>query len=228
MPPSLATAVDILVSPGEAFRRLHERPSFAFPLLALIVLTVGTVYWYYGTVDLRWLIETQMQQAQGGLPEQQRAALGSDRARSIVGTIAAVSSGVGLVLIAVLWAAYLSFISMLSNDGGRFRLWFSLVCWCSLPTAFSSLATVVNLLVNDLSRAPPERLNPLSFASLLGLEGELSRSERMLGNLDPFVLWTLVLLVLGYHSWSKRSILVSAMILLAPLAVIVAAVVLLS
>ncbi len=217
---SLATAVDVVVSPDEAFRRLHERPTCLVPLLVLIVLTGAVVFWYYQLVDLPWLVESQMpESAPQGQP---LTALERPGAATVLGGLAALAGGAGLAIGLLVLAGYLAFVSMLTNDGGTFRRWFSLVCWSCLPMAFTQLATGVNLLVNDVARMPPTELNPLAFMNLLGIEAELAGVQAFAANLDPITIWATILIVLGYHAWSQRPIWKAAAVVLGPFAVIAA------
>jgi hypothetical protein len=96
-----------------------------------------------------------------------------------------------------------------------------MVAWCSLPSLLSSLASIVKLLSSDLSLMPREAINPLSFGNLLGIEpaGALGR---LLANLDPMTLWTVVLLILCYGIFTKRSLAVSAGIVLLPTIALIA------
>lgn len=215
---SWATAVDVIASPGEAFARLREKPTFLFPLLILMALNAGVVFWYYSLVDLAWMLEQQMQAA---VPEgQPPAALESSAARTVVGTVAAVAAAGLFALALVVAAAYFAFVSMLTNDGYAFKSWFALVCWCSLPLVLTQLATIVNLIVSDVSHMLPQQLSPLSFANLLGVEPDTAAGGQTFLNLSPILLWSLVLTVLGYHSWTRRSVLASSAIVLGPLLVI--------
>lgn len=221
-----ATAIDIIVSPAEAFRRLRERPRFLVPLLTLAVLNAGIVFWFYQEVDLAWMIEQQMPDAlPAGQPPE---ALASGAARTVAGTLATLAAAASIVIGLVLVAAYFAFVSMLTNDGFKFKSWFSLVGWCSLPNVLSQLASGVNLLVSDASRMLPQQLNPLSFGNLLGTEAGPGMSQQFVMSLTPIFLWVLVLLILGYHSWTRRSVLKAAAIVLGPFGVVAGLIVLLS
>lgn len=63
-------------------------------------------------------------------------------------SIGALAATVVLTLLFVLNAAWLSGISLLSNDGIGFRNWFSMICWCALPLVFGYAASLVNILVS--------------------------------------------------------------------------------
>jgi hypothetical protein len=67
-------------------------------------------------------------------------------------------------------------------------------------------------------------LNPLSFGNLLGLDPGAPGTptvQRVLLALDPTVIWTVVLTVLGYQALSQRSIVHAATVVLAPYVLIV-------
>ena len=104
-------------------------------------------------------------------------------------------------------ALYYTGVSFATNDGVKFRQWFALIAWCSLPVVFGMIASFVNLLVSDARFLPQEQLNPLSFGSLLALDSEgATIVERILLPLDVTVLWTTVLQILGYQAFTQRSI----------------------
>ena len=65
-------------------------------------------------------------------------------------------------------------------------------------------------------------MNPLSFGSLLALDGEgATIVERILLALDVTVLWATVLQILGYQAFTQRSIVRATIVVLGPLALIV-------
>ena len=87
---------------------------------------------------------------------------------------------------------------------------------------FGLLASFVNLQVTDARFLPAERLNPLSFGSLLGLAPQGATTvERTLMALDVTILWSIVLQILGYQAFTQRSVVTSTIVVLGPLAVIV-------
>ncbi|MEX2132234.1 MAG: hypothetical protein WD772_12195, partial [Pseudohongiellaceae bacterium] len=54
---ALETAVNIFVSPSEAIRSLHTRPTILFPLLVTVISTVIVYAWYYQFVDYAWYVD---------------------------------------------------------------------------------------------------------------------------------------------------------------------------
>lgn len=221
----LAVATNIFAAPGEAFAAIKERPRLAFPLLLAILATCASAALYLSSVDLAWLIDRQLQSAQTELTDQQRAdtveALGniSPVLRAVGGGVSAALST--LVVFAVL-ALYLTGVSFATNTGIKFKQWFAFMAWCWMPRILAIAATLVNLLVSEARFMPPEAVNPLSFGSLLGLDGEGASSvERGLLGLDVTVIWSLVLGIIGYQTWTQRSLTHATGVVLGPIALIV-------
>jgi hypothetical protein len=216
---------NIFASPGEAFRALRLRPTFLLPLAAVLIAACAVIVWYYARVDLVWLIERSLDAAQSQVPADARQQL-LDRVGKTspyaAGVSAAGVSAIVVLLLMALAAGYLAIVSMLTNDGYRFKNWFALVCWSSLPLLLSSLATMVNLAVSDVSHLPAEQLNPLSIVNLLGLHGNASGGigARLLQSADVTSLWALGLTIFGYSLWTKKGIASSALIVAGPLLVI--------
>jgi len=123
----------------------------------------------------------------------------------------AISTAIFLFIIMALYALYLRFVSRFSFVELGWKHWMSLVSWTSIPTVFGALASWAMLLSNSNGQLPLADLNPLSFASLLGLP-----PSGPLNVLSPLYLWCFVLLALGYQRWTRKSLLASALISLAP------------
>jgi hypothetical protein len=221
-----ALVTNILVAPSEAFAAIKNRPTAWFPLVAIVLGTSLTSFVYFSEVDMGWFFERQMQAAAErgaiAMTDEQRAQAVEAQASmspAVLGSIASVTSSVAIVAIFALVALYL--LGMSLKAGIKYKQWFAFVAWCSFPAVLSIVAQIVNLLVNDARFMPQEALNPLSFGNLLGIEYEgRSGFEGILLYLDPTTVWALVLQVIGYQFWTKRSTPTSAAIVLGPLAAI--------
>jgi hypothetical protein len=115
-------------------------------------------------------------------------------------------------IILALYALYLKFASKFSFVEVTWKQWFSMVCWTAVPTVFGALASWVVLLSNSNGQVPILDLNPLNFTNLLGLQVQ----GGPLTYLTPLYFWSFALLALGYQNWTKKSLLSSALISLAP------------
>jgi len=213
---SLNNLVRIFVAPARAFDNLHEKPSIWFPLLLLIGAWIALWYWYYGAVDYPWLLDHIIAKETAKAPPDQHASI-ADRIRHLKpGAFVILSSlfvAVLVTVISALIAGYLNIVSAIVDDRHRFRNWFSLVLWCTLPSLVAIVAMIVHFFMVGDSHVAPENLNPLSFGSLLGIP-TTNPYATLLQSIDLTSLWTWTLLVAGYRRWTKRSWLQSA---LAPL-----------
>ena len=140
---------------------------------------------------------------------------------SALGAAQGVGGAITILIVYALFALYYTGVSFATNDGHKFKQWLALIAWCSLPGLLGMIASLVNLQVTDARFLLPTQLNPLSFGSLLGIEQQgASTVETILLALDITVFWSLALTIMGYQAFTQRSIAASALIVLAPYAVI--------
>lgn len=220
---SVAVLTNIFTAPQAAFAAIKIRPNPWLPLIAIILANCIVQFTYTQVVDLGWLIDTQL--ANADMTEEQRAQAveGALRIPPLAyGFIAAIPSAIGILAIFSLFALYYTGVSFATNDGIKFGQWLALIAWCSLPSVLGQIASLVNLLVNDARFMPAQALNPLSFGSLLAIEAEGANFvESILLALDVTTLWSVVLLILGYQAFTQRSAGMAALVVLAPYVLIV-------
>lgn len=209
--------IDILVSPGEAFRRLRERPHVLVPLLLLLLASASIQFGYFSFVDHDYMVDDLVEQAQAftTAPEEQLRAAYENQSTQQLAITSAVSTVLVTLLIFALYAGWLTLFSKLGDDGINFRRWFSLAIWTSVPTLLAVLAAWVVLLTSPDGEISLQDIAPLRISSLLGL-----RDAGPWAALDLTQVWALVLLVLGHRQWSGRSPGASALIVLSPVALL--------
>jgi hypothetical protein len=216
--------VNIFTAPSVAFAAIKERPNPWLPLLIVVVGYCVVSFVYLQVVDLPWLMDRQLAQA-GNLTDEQRAQAVENALRispTVYGAIGAASTSISIVAVFALVALYFTGVSFATNDGVKFRQWFAMIVWSTMPVVFGLLATFVNLLVNDARFLPQESLNPLSFGQLLAIDSEGTPIvQRILLSLDITATWGIVLQVIGYQVFTQRSIVRAAVVVLGPLTVLV-------
>ena len=221
---SVGVLSNIFTAPSQAFSSLKARPS---PWLGLIVLLVGYAavsYVYLQVVDLPWMLDHQL--AQGGrLTDAQRSQAVDAALRispAVYGVIAAVTSPLAVLIFVALVALYFTAVSFATNDGVKYGQWFAMISWACLPIVIGLAATLINLIVSDARFLPQEKLNPLAFGNLLGIDiTGAPTGQRVLLSLDISAVWAVALLVLGHQVFTQRSIVRAATVVLAPIVVIV-------
>jgi Yip1-like protein len=221
---SVGVLLNIFTAPTAAFGRLRERPN---PWLALLILLVGygaVSYLYLQVVDLAWMLDQQMAQAGNLTDEQRKQAVDAAMQVSpaVYGVIGAVGSPLFILIVVALVALYFTGVSFATNDGVKYGQWFAMTTWALMPIVIGLAATFINLLVSDSRFIPQEKLNPLAFGNLLGIDiAGLPRGQRGLLSLDISAIWAVVLLVLGHQVFTQRSIVRAAIVVLGPIVAIV-------
>ena len=128
-----------------------------------------------------------------------------------------------MFLIIFLVASYYTVVSFATNDGVKLKQWFALLCWCTLPQALGIIAQLVNMVVERSALHAPGQHQPARVRqSAVDRSNGASSVQRILLGIDVTAIWSLVLQVLGYQSFTKRSYATSAAIVLGPIALIVA------
>ncbi len=221
----VSMATNIFVAPNEAFSAVKVRSRAWLPVLALVVGMAAISWLYMSRVDLPWLMERQFAMAGANMPAEQREQAIEAATRigpTVYGAIGATSAAVSILVWFVVVAGYYTGVSFITGDGIKFKQWFGLVAWCAFPLVLGLLASIVNLVAVDARFLPQELINPLSFGALFSIDSEgATVVQRILLSRDVTFLWSLVLGVLGYQYFTKRSMAFSAAVALGPLAVIV-------
>jgi hypothetical protein len=218
--------VNIFTSPGEAFKAIRERPQAWVPLVILVIGVAAVSIRYMTSVDLGWFLEAQMRNSGRELTDAQvqQAVEAATRMPPIVyGIIASVTSSLAILLFTAIGALYYTGVSFATGDGVRLKQWFGLVCWCTLPLLLGIVAQLVNLMASDARFMLQDAINPLAFGNLLGIDRTgATLLQRVLLGIDVTTLWSVLLTVLGYQAFTKSSLVKAAVVVLAPLVVIVA------
>jgi Yip1 domain len=225
---SLAVLTNIVTAPSQAYAAIKERPTVWLPLLLLIVSYCVVAFVYTNRVDLEWLIDQQLANARNLTDAQREQAVKAAMRLppAVYGGISAVSSTIFIAGFLALTALYYRGISFATGDGIKYKQWFSLASWCTIPVVFGIIASLVHVLSGDARFMSQEELNPFAFGNLLGIDrSQAPIVQRVLLGLDFTALWGLALSVLGYQTFAKRSLAVSAAIVLAPVVLIVGGVV---
>lgn len=223
-PPRLgALLLDIFASPRGAFAALAVRPVVLWTLLAIAVGNALVVFLYYLEVDFVWFLEATIEATgQQPPPELSRAGARMEAMRVVTGVMAGIGAAVTVLVIMLLVAGYFRLVSSITGDGIPYKRWLALASWSSVPTLLDVLASVVNLALADFSHRWPTEISVLSFGSLLGVDPAATGFlENLTRQTSIMSLWSLVLMVVGYKTWTGKSTATSTAIVAGPLLVIV-------
>jgi hypothetical protein len=215
---SLQILSALVFEPAKAFRELTERPRVLFPLLLLIIATVGLTLWYYQVVDMDWLIDSQMRGSSRGrqLTEEQIAAASKMMTPGRVTTIGLIGGTLLVVLIRLVEALYYLLAAKVTNVQRGFKQWLSLACWTSLPQVLAVIPSAIVLLTTTTSQIGASELSPLSLNELFFHRQSSDPGFSLLTTVNLLHIASSYLAVLGVRIWSGRSWLFSAVFALLP------------
>ena len=210
------TAINILVSPSEAFTELQQRPSKLFPLALILLSTRAVMFWYFTIVDFDWYIDDTL--AAVNLDDEQleiaRAQMAS-MSQTTFKMFGIFSGVIGILVIYVLQSGYLSLISAISGSGQKFGNWFSLVLWTGLPYMLSVVGMVATIALSPNGQLSAYDLDPLTLANL-GMQSGNSSLTAIFNSISLPMLWGIGLTVMGYRQWLDCSLVKAMTVVLAP------------
>jgi hypothetical protein len=216
----------LVFEPRKAFAEIAERPRWFFPLVLVIVATVGTLVWYMSIVDLAWLTDQQLRQGSGArrLSEEQIVQMAQATAgrNGVVATMYGIGYTMLLVIFMLLWALYYLIAGNITNVRRSYGQWFALTCWTSLPTALNAIPAAIVLFTATSSQIPQESLQPLSLNALFFHRAAGEPGYAILANLSVLYLLSTFLTILGIRIWSGRSWLYAIIVWATPIALLVA------
>lgn len=210
------TATNILLSPGEAFTELQQRPSKLFPLALIVLSTMAVMFWYFSIVDFDWYIDDTL--AAVNLDDEQLETAREQMASMSQTTFkmfGIFSGAIGTLAVYVLQSGYLSLTSAISGSGQKFGDWFSLVLWTSLPYMLSVVGMVTTIALSPNGQLGAYDLDPLILANL-GLQSGNSSLTALFNGISLPMLWGIALTVMGYRQWLDCSLLRAMTVVLAP------------
>lgn len=198
--------INIITAPQAAFDSLKEKPTALMPLLLIIALSGGMQILYFANIDLDFLIDQLVIQSQAfiNIPENELRESLADTNPITQGISSAIAIAIFLPLITAIMAGYLSFVSKFTSDEIGFKRWFCLAAWTSVVTIFAAIAGIAVVLMSADGMIALSQLQALSLNSLIFQT--TGPFKTLLSSLDITQLWALVLLILGYKSWTGKTL----------------------
>ncbi|PCJ27976.1 MAG: hypothetical protein COA96_02090 [SAR86 cluster bacterium] len=216
----VSTAINILTSPDEAFNEIRQRPKKLFPLALIMISTMAAMFWYFTIIDFDWYIDDTL--AIANIPDDQLETARENMLSMSQNTFrmfGVLGGTIGILIISVLQAGYLSMVSALSGDKYKFTHWFSLVAWTGLPSLLAVIGMVVTILLSPNGQLSAYALNPFTLANL-GVQSDNASLQTMLNSVNLIMFWSMSLTVMGHRQWLQCSLLKSLTVVLAPYALI--------
>lgn len=227
--------IAIFTDPRAVFNEQSEDPRWLSPALVILAFTIISVIAVTLLVDVEEVARAQLEQTietlerQGSPQEvldQVRASTEqqlSIAANPFVQLGSSVLGAVVVFFLAVLvHALYFMIVGKIMSTGHDFSDWFALSVWGRMPWVIGAVVTVIAALVmseqTDLSA-----YNLLAFSTWLSVPNENHVIfGQFVKGLDLLVIWSIVIMTVGFNSWTEKSMGVSAAVVAIPYVVIYA------
>ena len=203
-----ARIANTFIAPSKTFLDLRRNSSWWTPWLLISVVALGFLYMVQVKVGFDQVVRNEIaknarSEAQlGRLPAEQRA----ERLRGITKfteVVAYCSPVTGLIAFVVIAAVLMATFNFGAGASIPFKTSLAVVTYANLPTIVYSLLGILSLaagvnpegfnIKNPVATNPAYFMDPTSNQFLYGMASAL----------DVFVLWSLVLMAIGYSSVSK-------------------------
>lgn len=215
---SFGRVLGVLVSPGETFRSLAERPTWVAPFLVLLFLGLAVGVVIQMKTDPEEMVRGQMAMLKMDISEQQiNDAIDQAENRSTAGKVGLTVVGVVVqaviyALVAlVFWVGFKLFGSEMDFAGSL-----ATALHGFMPLALGSLINLPLMWTRSSLTFEEVRSGGVLVSSLKALapEDASTLTEVLLGSFDLFTIWTLILLTIGYKAMAKVSTAVASGIVL--------------
>lgn len=212
---SFGRLIGVLVSPGKTFRSIAERPTWLVPFLVLMALSLGVGGLLMSRVDPGEMVRYQLEKFGDRLPPEQVEKAVED-AENMTPARRLLQTAIGLPVAALLYAALAGvFLVIFKVLGSQMTFKQSLSTYLYGLVPIGVVSTLINLplMLARESITPEEAMGGgvlVASPAILASEETSAVIRSLLGSLNFFTLWTLVLLAIGYRIVARVSIAVSA------------------
>lgn len=219
---AFAALLDIFIEPRKALAAAREHTLwFWAPLSVYLLLNIAFWVYFYLTVDFDWFVARLM-----SMSGQEMSAAEIEQAASFMSPgIMLAGSVFGVVAVTfityAIYALYLHIVAKVSGDQSNgYGRWFSLTAWSYFPMVLMVAGMWVNYLLAGTRQIGQEELAVTNLNSLIFRMAPDNSWFTLLNSLDITLIWSLGLLSLGVGMYSGRTFGKSAVIAVAPYAVI--------
>ena len=201
----IVRSLNVLLDPSGTFASIARRPTWVAPLLILMLLGGLASALTFGRIDAAQAVREQFA-AQGRTANQEQigqSVIFFENLRGVATLITVLSFPFIMMLVAnVFWFAF-----QLAGQEMTYGTSLSVTLYGMMPMAVASLLTLPVILSRDAIPAREVMSGNVlvSNLSILASADAAPAWVALLGSVDLFSLWTVILLIIGYRAAAKTS-----------------------
>ena len=203
-PNSVARIFGVLFSPDETFASIARRPTWAAPLIVMIVLSICSGFILANRIDWGAPAREAMEQRKDVPPE---AADRAAKMASAIGKVIAYGSPIFLVIIMLIVSGILLLAFRLFGGQGNFLQAWSATLYAYMPSVIKSVVVLAVMLIKGVTAMSPIALVTLvrSNPAFLFDQKTHPMAFALASNLDLFSIWVMILLIIGFAHLARVS-----------------------
>jgi len=208
---SLSRIFGALFSPKPTFESIARRPTWILPMLVITLISIGGGIVAGHRLDWRTVVEQQIQKRPSAqrrveqLPPEQREQMLAQQAKIIPITVYAASFAGPPIVMLVIGAVFLGVFNLVSGVPMGFKTSLSIVAHAWMPQVINSLLAIVILCLKDPATIDVQNIVASNLAVFLP-DGAATWMSTLLGALDLFSIWVMLLMALGYQAVNPRKL----------------------
>jgi Yip1 domain len=204
----LQRLVGVFVSPGATFADVARKPDFIAPLIVSILATMAVFETMLGRIGAERIVRQSLEQsgrASNMSPEQLQQAL--EQGAKFTGIFMHVT-GLLASPIVLLVVAGLGLLIMNAIFGSRlkFKTAFSVTCYANLVSVLGAIIALVMILLADPDQFNAQNPMPTNPGFFFNPRETSKPLLSLLGSLDVFSIWLIVLLGTGFSEAVSRKV----------------------
>ena len=225
--------IAIFTNPRAVFDEQREDPRWVAPALVILAFMVLSAVAVTFLVDMGEVARAQVEQTiemleSQGTPQETIDQVRAQSEQQIAITanpmIAAGMAVLGAVLIffvlALVQALYFMIVGKVMKTDHDFSDWFALSVWGRMPWVIAAIVTTIAAFVMS-AQADVSAYNLLAFSTWINLPNENHVIfGQFVKSLDLMVIWSIVILTIGFNSWTDKSMGVSLAVVAVPYVII--------
>lgn len=209
---------DIVAAPTKALDEVKMHTAWLWwPLILMLVLSVGVTAYYITWVDFDWLIEDTIRSLGPDAPPEAASAVRSFMSPSTSITTGSAAIVIITLLIYLIQSAYLLLANKLTGGAEiRFGQWFSFSAWTGFVGIVNVLIMMGVILIAESNQLPQHELVPLSLNQLIIHAAPGDPWFSWGSSLSLVNFWTFALMSIGYARWTGATMVKSVIIATLP------------
>lgn len=212
---ALRTMWQVFFEPDKAFTSVQQRGGFLFPLLLLVLSTVVVSYLYTHRVDFPWFVDNLISESMASAPREQIEDFREHFTREAFLRDSMIMAAVVPLGLLILLSTYFAIVSAALGATYSYTRWFAFICWANVPVLLTNLGMLAAVSLDRSGQLSPAMLDPQGLNSVLHLSTS-HRWFKLVSLISLPQIWVWVAMTIGFSLWSKRSLGLSAAVVVLP------------